>query len=148
MYDAASTGSRLAVDTARTSPARRTGKTARSPWNRRNPYPATVVRNELLSGPGSAKEVRHLELDLGDSGITYEPGDQTPTTFVLNPINNTLTEFAFGFKEDSNVTILADNVTGVTFEWEVAPSIRAGNSYQMIATQSGGAMALFETITI
>jgi sulfite reductase (NADPH) flavoprotein alpha-component len=33
------------------------------------------VRNELLSGPGSAKEVRHLELDLGDSGITYEPGD-------------------------------------------------------------------------
>ncbi|WP_338857334.1 sulfite reductase subunit alpha [Gordonia hongkongensis] len=75
MYDAASTGSSLAVDTARTSPARRTGKTARSPWNRRNPYPATVVRNELLSGPGSAKEVRHLELDLGDSGITYEPGD-------------------------------------------------------------------------
>ncbi|MCG7634989.1 sulfite reductase subunit alpha [Gordonia McavH-238-E] len=75
MYDAASTGSSLAVDTAPASPARRTGKAVRSPWNRRNPYPATVVTNELLSGPGSAKEVRHLELDLGDSGISYEPGD-------------------------------------------------------------------------
>lgn len=75
MYDAASTGSSLAVDTAPASPARRTGKAVRSPWNRRNPYPATVVTNELLSGPGSAKEVRHLELDLGDSGINYEPGD-------------------------------------------------------------------------
>ncbi|ANY23077.1 sulfite reductase subunit alpha [Gordonia terrae] len=73
MYDA--TGSSLAVDTAPASPARRTGKAVRSPWNRRNPYPATVVTNELLSGPGSAKEVRHLELDLGDSGISYEPGD-------------------------------------------------------------------------
>lgn len=73
MYDA--TGSSLAVDTAPASPARRTGKAVRSPWNRRNPYPATVVTNELLSGPGSAKEVRHLELDLGDSGICYEPGD-------------------------------------------------------------------------
>ena len=54
MYDAASTGSSLAVDTAPASPARRTGKAVRSPWNRRNPYPATVVTNELLSGPGSA----------------------------------------------------------------------------------------------
>lgn len=75
MYDAASTGSSLAVDTAPAPRVRRTAKAGRSPWNRRNPYPATVLTNELLSGPGSAKEVRHLELDLGDSGISYEPGD-------------------------------------------------------------------------
>lgn len=75
MYDAASTGSSFAVDTAPAPRVRRTAKAGRSPWNRRNPYPATVLTNELLSGPGSAKEVRHLELDLGDSGISYEPGD-------------------------------------------------------------------------
>ncbi|WP_238423187.1 sulfite reductase subunit alpha [Gordonia sp. 'Campus'] len=76
MYDAASAGSALALDTAAApAPARRTGRTARSPWNRRNPYPATILTNEVLSGPGSAKEVRHIEIDLGDSGITYEVGD-------------------------------------------------------------------------
>ena len=54
------------------------GKPARqrkSTWGRKNPYPATVIANTVLSGPGSAKEVRHLVISLGDSGITYEPGD-------------------------------------------------------------------------
>ncbi|MDM7886203.1 sulfite reductase subunit alpha [Curtobacterium sp. RHCKG23] len=44
-------------------------------WNKRNPYPARLVENRLLSSPGSAKEIRHLEFDLGDSGITYAAGD-------------------------------------------------------------------------
>ncbi|MEP9395454.1 sulfite reductase subunit alpha [Gordonia sp. VNQ95] len=44
-------------------------------WGRKNPYPATIIANTLLSGPGSDKEVRHLVISLGDSGIDYEPGD-------------------------------------------------------------------------
>ena len=54
------------------------GKPARqrkSTWGRKNPYPAKVIANTILSGAGSAKEVRHLVISLGDSGITYEPGD-------------------------------------------------------------------------
>ena len=47
----------------------------KSVWNRKNPYPARVIANTVLSGAGSAKEVRHLVLSLGDSGMTYEPGD-------------------------------------------------------------------------
>ena len=47
----------------------------KSTWGRKNPYPATVIANSVLSGTGSAKEVRHLVISLGDSGITYEPGD-------------------------------------------------------------------------
>jgi sulfite reductase (NADPH) flavoprotein alpha-component len=44
-------------------------------WNRNHPYPATVTENRLLTGAGSEKETRHIELDLGDSGIRYLPGD-------------------------------------------------------------------------
>ncbi|MFT3663011.1 MAG: sulfite reductase subunit alpha [Gordonia sp. (in: high G+C Gram-positive bacteria)] len=44
-------------------------------WGRKNPYPATILANSVLSGPTSAKEVRHLVISLGDSGIEYQPGD-------------------------------------------------------------------------
>ena len=44
-------------------------------WSRNNPYYATVTENRLLTGPGSEKETRHIEIDLGDSGIQYLPGD-------------------------------------------------------------------------
>lgn len=44
-------------------------------WNRNNPYFATVIENRLLTGPGSEKETRHIEIDLGNSGLQYLPGD-------------------------------------------------------------------------
>ncbi len=53
-------------------------------WRRKNPYMATVLTNRLLSGEGSAKEIRHFEFDLGDSGITYRPGDG----FGVIPLND------------------------------------------------------------
>jgi sulfite reductase (NADPH) flavoprotein alpha-component len=39
------------------------------------PYLAEVVANQRITGRGALKDVRHLELSLGDSGLTYEPGD-------------------------------------------------------------------------
>ncbi|WP_144804908.1 sulfite reductase subunit alpha [Curtobacterium sp. BH-2-1-1] len=44
-------------------------------WTKRTPYRAPLVVNRVLSAPRSAKEIRHLEFDLGDSGITYAAGD-------------------------------------------------------------------------
>jgi len=40
-----------------------------------SPWPASVLKTVRLSGPGSAQEIHHLELDLTDSGLTYAPGD-------------------------------------------------------------------------
>ncbi|MEM6711372.1 MAG: sulfite reductase subunit alpha [Pseudomonadota bacterium] len=53
-------------------------------WNRKNPYPAPVVDNRLLSGSGSAKEIRHFAFDLSGSGLTYEAGD----SLGVMPVNN------------------------------------------------------------
>ncbi|MEM8571994.1 MAG: sulfite reductase flavoprotein subunit alpha [Pseudomonadota bacterium] len=50
-------------------------KAAKSGWTRKNPYVSTMRENRILSGEGSAKEIRHIAFDLGDSGLTYEAGD-------------------------------------------------------------------------
>ena len=52
-----------------------TPKKAKSGWGRKNPYTSTILGNRVLSGPKSAKEIRHMAFDLGDSGMTYEAGD-------------------------------------------------------------------------
>jgi sulfite reductase (NADPH) flavoprotein alpha-component len=39
------------------------------------PYQALVAASRVLNGPGSAKQVHHVEFELGESGITYEAGD-------------------------------------------------------------------------
>ncbi|MDJ0396089.1 sulfite reductase subunit alpha [Rhodococcus sp. G-MC3] len=56
----------------------------RSPWNRKNPYRATVLANRVLSGHESSKEVRHYAFSLGDSGVVYEAGDG----LGIKPVNN------------------------------------------------------------
>jgi len=46
-----------------------------SGYDKRNPFRAAVLDNIVLTGRGSTKETRHIELSLEDSGLTYEPGD-------------------------------------------------------------------------
>ncbi|MFT4034211.1 MAG: assimilatory sulfite reductase (NADPH) flavoprotein subunit [Patulibacter sp.] len=46
-----------------------------SAYSKRNPFPAAVLENVVLTGRGSTKQTRHLELSLEGSGLTYEPGD-------------------------------------------------------------------------
>ena len=44
-------------------------------YSRKNPFPGRLLVNRLLSGDGSGKEIRHLEISLVGSGLTYETGD-------------------------------------------------------------------------
>ena len=44
-------------------------------YDRKNPFPAEVIDNQLLSGDRSHKETLHIELSLEGSGFSYEPGD-------------------------------------------------------------------------
>ncbi|HWA25935.1 MAG TPA: sulfite reductase subunit alpha [Lacunisphaera sp.] len=44
-------------------------------YSRKNPFPATVLTVRNLNGPGSAKEVNHVEFSLEGSGLVYEAGD-------------------------------------------------------------------------
>lgn len=53
-------------------------------WTDANPFQATVVVNRLLTATDSDKEVRHIELHLGNSGITYDAGDSV----AVHPVNS------------------------------------------------------------
>ena len=44
-------------------------------FSRKNPFSARLVESRLLNKPGSAKDVRHVVLDLAGSGLKYEVGD-------------------------------------------------------------------------
>lgn len=55
-----------------------------SPWHRRNPFEAAVLVNHPLTAAASDKSVRHYEIDLGDSGITYQAGD----SLAVHPVND------------------------------------------------------------
>jgi sulfite reductase (NADPH) flavoprotein alpha-component len=48
---------------------------AASPYSRKNPFLAELVRHDRLTGQGSAKDTRHFVLRLAGSGLTYTPGD-------------------------------------------------------------------------
>ncbi|MGE0238480.1 MAG: assimilatory sulfite reductase (NADPH) flavoprotein subunit [Parvibaculaceae bacterium] len=44
-------------------------------FDKRNPFAATIADNFVLTGRGSSKETRHVELSLAGSGLSFEPGD-------------------------------------------------------------------------
>ena len=45
------------------------------PYDKRRPFEAEVLTNQKITGAESSKDVRHIELSLEGSGLTYEPGD-------------------------------------------------------------------------
>jgi sulfite reductase (NADPH) flavoprotein alpha-component len=42
---------------------------------RDDPFKAEILLDQPITGRGSSKDVRHIELNLASSGLTYEPGD-------------------------------------------------------------------------
>ena len=48
---------------------------AESQYNKENPFSAELLASQKITGSASAKDVRHVEIDLADSGLTYQVGD-------------------------------------------------------------------------
>ena len=44
-------------------------------YTRKNPFAAKLIKSQKLTGEGSAKDVRHVEIDLSGSDLNYEVGD-------------------------------------------------------------------------
>lgn len=57
------------------APGHAAGPAAPRAFDKRNPFRAAVLDNIVLTGRGSTKETRHIELSLEDSGLSYQPGD-------------------------------------------------------------------------
>lgn len=46
-----------------------------SQYTKQNPYEAELLVSQKITGRDSAKDVRHVEIDLGESALTYQVGD-------------------------------------------------------------------------
>ena len=44
-------------------------------WTRERPFTAELLTNQRVTGRGSEKDIRHIELSLEGAGLDYEPGD-------------------------------------------------------------------------
>lgn len=53
-----------------------------SAYNKETPYLAELSVNQKITGRDSTKDVRHIEISLADSGITYQPGDALGVYFL------------------------------------------------------------------
>jgi sulfite reductase (NADPH) flavoprotein alpha-component len=65
----------LGGSSAAAAPALAGVATAHSQYDKFNPYLATLSTNQKITGRDSTKDIRHIEISLEESGISYQPGD-------------------------------------------------------------------------
>ncbi|WP_429022165.1 assimilatory sulfite reductase (NADPH) flavoprotein subunit [Aeromonas allosaccharophila] len=56
-----------------------------SQYSKENPFPARLSVNQKITGRDSTKDIRHIEINLADSGLTYQPGDTLGVWFDNDP---------------------------------------------------------------
>ncbi|MEW5682561.1 MAG: assimilatory sulfite reductase (NADPH) flavoprotein subunit [Pseudomonadota bacterium] len=57
------------------SPGADTTAGAASQYTKQNPFAAELYTNQKITGRDSTKDVRHIEISLAGSGLSYQPGD-------------------------------------------------------------------------
>lgn len=57
-----------------------------SPYRKEQPLTAQLTPKQKITGRRSDKDVRHIEIDLGDSGLCYQPGDALGMWFDNDPV--------------------------------------------------------------
>lgn len=76
-----------------------------SPYSKEEPLTASLAVNQKITGRNSDKDVRHIEIDLGDSGLRYQPGDALGVWFENDPaLVQELLELLW-LKGDESVTV-------------------------------------------
>lgn len=74
--DGASNAGPISTATPTTNDAaENSSPTAEPAYSRSKPFSALLLASRNLNGEGSAKQVHHVEIDLADSGLSYEAGD-------------------------------------------------------------------------
>ncbi|EOY5416865.1 NADPH-dependent assimilatory sulfite reductase flavoprotein subunit [Cronobacter turicensis] len=56
-----------------------------TPYTKEAPLSATLSVNQKITGRHSQKDVRHIEIDLGDAGLRYQPGDALGVWYQNDP---------------------------------------------------------------
>jgi sulfite reductase (NADPH) flavoprotein alpha-component len=80
-------------------------------YSKQQPYTAELLVSQKITGRDSAKDVRHIEIDLGESGLTYQAGDALGVWFENSPALVTELIAALGLNEEDKVAVVEESLT-------------------------------------
>jgi len=83
-----------------------------SQYSKQNPLAAEFTLSQKITGRDSAKDVRHIEIDLGESGLTYQTGD------------------ALGVYFDNNQALVTELLAALNFSGEEIVSLKVSGEQQ------------------
>ena len=82
-----------------------------SPFDKINPFAASLIDRHRLSAPASQKDTQHFSVSLAGSGLSYACGDSLGVFPVNNPAAVTELLKAAGFSGDEPVTLPKDTTS-------------------------------------
>ena len=86
---------------------------AQSQYDKQNPFSAELLVSQKLTGRDSAKNVSHVEIDLADSGLTYQPGDALGVWFDNSEtlVDELLSALSLSATEEVSLKIAGNNTS-------------------------------------
>lgn len=106
-----------------------------SPYTKEVPLTASLAVNQKITGRDSEKDVRHIEIDLGDSGLRYQPGDALGVWYQNDPdLVKELVELLW-LKGDEPVTVEGKTLSlAEALQWHFELTVNTGNIVENYAT--------------
>ncbi|WP_368842819.1 NADPH-dependent assimilatory sulfite reductase flavoprotein subunit [Klebsiella variicola] len=106
-----------------------------SPYTKEAPLSATLSVNQRITGRDSEKDVRHIEIDLGDSGLRYQPGDALGVWYQNDPqLVKELVELLW-LKGDEPVTVDGKTLPlAEALEWHFELTVNTATIVENYAT--------------
>lgn len=106
-----------------------------SPYTKDAPLTATLSVDQKITGRNSEKDVRHIEIDLGDSGLRYQPGDALGVWYQNDPaLVKELVELLW-LKGDESVTVDGKALPlAEALEWHFELTVNTANIVENYAT--------------
>ncbi|MDM2914487.1 NADPH-dependent assimilatory sulfite reductase flavoprotein subunit [Citrobacter sp. Cpo035] len=106
-----------------------------SPYTKEAPLTASLAVNQKITGRDSEKDVRHIEIDLGDSGLRYQPGDALGVWYQNDPaLVKELVELLW-LKGDELVTVEGKTLSlAEALQWHFELTVNTGNIVENYAT--------------
>lgn len=106
-----------------------------SPYTKEAPLTASLSVNQKITGRNSEKDVRHIEIDLGDSGLRYQPGDALGVWYQNDPaLVKELVELLW-LKGDEPVTVEGKILPlAEALEWHFELTVNTANIVENYAT--------------
>lgn len=106
-----------------------------SPYTKEAPLSASLAVNQKITGRNSEKDVRHIEIDLGDSGLCYQPGDALGVWYQNDPaLVNEIVELLW-LKGDEPVTVNDKRLPlSEALQWHFELTVNTANIVETYAT--------------